>query len=79
VQGVIELVARGIGVSVLPRALVHGPGGSGGIAILDLAETWAQRKLLVCRSPQPRTPVTAVLFDAFNAQWSALERMKPEA
>jgi len=43
------------------------------IAIIELAEAWAQRHLIVCRTAQPRTAMAAALFDAFTAQWGALE------
>jgi DNA-binding transcriptional LysR family regulator len=71
--GVVGLVARGLGISVLPQALLHRADPRFAVAALKLDETWAQRKLLVCRSAKTRTPVALALFDAFKAQWGALE------
>jgi DNA-binding transcriptional LysR family regulator len=73
VEGVLELVARGFGVSVLPRALLRQLAPSQQIAIVEVAETWAQRQLLVCRTPEPRTAMATPLFSAFTAKWGALE------
>lgn len=73
VEGVLELVARGFGVSVVPLALLRHLDTGDRVAIVELAETWAQRQLLVCRLPEPGTAVAAELFDAFTTQWSALE------
>lgn len=73
VEGVVELVARGFGVSVLPRALLGRFEPGQRIAIVELAEPWAQRHLLVCRAPEPRSAMAAPLFCAFAAQWGALE------
>ena len=73
VEGVLELVARGFGVSVLPRALLRRLEPGQQIAIVEVAETWAQRYLMVCRTPEPRTAIAAALFSEFTAQWGALE------
>lgn len=73
VEGVVELVARGFGISVLPRALLRPFEPVPRIAIVELAETWAQRHLLVCRSQEPGTPMAEALFSAFTTQWKALE------
>jgi DNA-binding transcriptional LysR family regulator len=73
VEGVLELVARGFGVSVLPRALLRQREPSQRVAIVELAETWAQRHLLVCRAPEPGTAMAAALFSAFTTRWDALE------
>jgi DNA-binding transcriptional LysR family regulator len=68
-DGVLDLVARGIGVSVLPRALLGQVELGQRIAIVELAETWAQRQLLVCRAAETRSPMAGALFSAFAAQW----------
>jgi DNA-binding transcriptional LysR family regulator len=72
-RGVLELVARGWGVGVLPGALLRRVGLGGQVAVVAVAEPWAQRELLVCRSAQPRTALAAALFSAFKALWDALE------
>jgi DNA-binding transcriptional LysR family regulator len=46
--GVLSLVARGLGVTVLPRTAVDRCAGGGEVAYVPLRETWAQRRLLVC-------------------------------
>lgn len=73
VEGVLELVARGFGVSVLPRALLRHLESGNQIAVVELAEAWAQRDLLVCRLREPGTAVAAALLGAFTTQWRALE------
>ena len=73
VEGVVELVARGFGVSVLPRALLHRLDHGGQLAVLKLDEPWAERRLLVCRSPQAAGGPALALFDAFRTQWRALD------
>ncbi|MDB5880833.1 MAG: LysR family transcriptional regulator [Ramlibacter sp.] len=72
-QGVLELVASGWGVSVLPRALLHRLGYGEGLAVLPLAESWAQRQLLVCRSARARNAMAADVFNAFTQHWQAVE------
>lgn len=73
VEGVLELVARGFGVSVVPLALLRHLQSGNRVAIVELVEPWAQRDLLVCRLPEPATGVAVALFGAFTAHWSALE------
>jgi DNA-binding transcriptional LysR family regulator len=72
-QGVVELVASGWGVSVLPRALLQRLGSRQDIAVVPLAESWAQRHLLVCRSAQPGTALAADVFNSFTQHWHAVE------
>lgn len=72
VEGVLELVARGFGISVLPRALLRRLAPSQKIAIVEVAEAWAQRNLLVCRTQQPGTAMAAALFNAFTTQWEKI-------
>jgi DNA-binding transcriptional LysR family regulator len=49
--GVLDLVGRGMGVTVLPQAVVDGSATAGAIACISLQERWAQRRLLVCHLP----------------------------
>jgi DNA-binding transcriptional LysR family regulator len=67
-EGVLELVARGLGVTVLPRALLPRP--APGLAVLALADAWAQRQLLVCRRPDCADPVALDLFGGFESSLS---------
>ncbi|MGV3571435.1 MAG: LysR family transcriptional regulator [Ramlibacter sp.] len=48
--GVLQLVALGLGVTVLPEAVVHQHGAVEGIACVRLDDRWAQRRLLACHS-----------------------------
>ena len=48
--GVLQLVARGLGVTVLPEAVVRQHGGSEGIACVPLEDRWARRRLLACHA-----------------------------
>jgi DNA-binding transcriptional LysR family regulator len=73
---VVELVARGFGISVLPRAVLRRLVRVPQVAVLELQEAWAQRKLLVCRSQACEAPVALALFDAFRVGWRALEDME---
>jgi DNA-binding transcriptional LysR family regulator len=50
VGGVLQLVARGLGVTVLPEALLHQHGLVHEIACVHLDDRWAQRRLLACHS-----------------------------
>lgn len=72
VEGVLDLVARGFGISVLPRALLRQRPPSQQIVIVELAEAWAQRQLLVCRAAEPKTAMAAALFNAFTTQWEKI-------
>jgi DNA-binding transcriptional LysR family regulator len=72
-RGVLELVARGRGLGVLPLALVRALGLGEKVAVIAVAEPWAQRRLLVCRGAQPRMALAVDLFHAFKALWDALE------
>jgi DNA-binding transcriptional LysR family regulator len=48
--GVLQLVARGLGVTVLPEVLVHQHRPAHEIACVQLEDRWAQRRLLACHS-----------------------------
>jgi DNA-binding transcriptional LysR family regulator len=67
--GVIELVERGRGVSVLPRELLGARGVSGKLRVLGLDDAWASRSLLVCRGPDETSPLALALHGAFASRW----------
>lgn len=46
-DGVRRMVARGLGVAVLPRGVSEPYAESDGLCVIDLAETWADRHFLV--------------------------------
>lgn len=70
-KGVLLLVARGLGVSVLPRAVVdaHAHTGAAAIACVPLEEAWAQRRLLVCHR-EGGDPQRARLVDSVERAWA---------
>ena len=49
--GVLRLVSGGLGVTVLPQAVLPPPSGDAGYACIPLQEAWALRRLQVCRLP----------------------------
>ena len=67
VAGVLRLVGRGLGVSVLPRALVE---QAEDIRCITLDEPWAQRRLLVCHA-EGNDPWRVRLADALVRHWPA--------
>ncbi|TFZ07675.1 LysR substrate-binding domain-containing protein [Ramlibacter humi] len=71
VRGVLELVARGVGLTVLPAALLP-PGAREGLAVRPLEEAWAQRRLLLCRGMAAETPAGRHLAEAVRSRWDAL-------
>jgi DNA-binding transcriptional LysR family regulator len=49
-DGVLQLVAAGVGITVLPRALVRAHAAVGTVACVPLQEDWARRRLVACRA-----------------------------
>jgi DNA-binding transcriptional LysR family regulator len=68
--GLLDLVARGIGVTVLPLAVLAGHPGAAGLACIPLEEAWARRRLLVCR-PAGADPSRMRLMEGIARQWRA--------
>jgi DNA-binding transcriptional LysR family regulator len=66
---VMALVARGLGISVLPVALVR-PGSQQTIAVVPLADDWAHRRLLACWKPDLDNPVATSLATVIRKNWS---------
>jgi DNA-binding transcriptional LysR family regulator len=48
VDGMLRFVARGLGVTVLPRMILAGHFFDSALAAIPLEEPWAQRQLLAC-------------------------------
>lgn len=69
VEGVVALIARGRGVGVLPRALLQGMASAAQVQALELSDAWADRRLLLCRSPELDDPVALALFRVLKTQW----------
>jgi DNA-binding transcriptional LysR family regulator len=72
--GVLQLVAQGLGVAVLPAAIVHQHAGVGGIACVGLEDRWAKRRLLACHSPDG-DPVRHQLVEQIARHWPANQRV----
>ena len=80
IGAVVALVAQGVGLTVLPAALVPQQGAQGqagalaprlrgddaGLVVKPLAEPWARRKLLLCSyGPAARRPAVQALLACF--------------
>lgn len=70
VRAVLELVARGVGITVLPAALLAAGQGEGWV-VRTLEEPWARRRLLLCSGPQ-ESAVAATLAGLLAQRWPAL-------
>lgn len=68
-DGVLHLVGRGLGVTVLPQAVVQGHLAAGQVACVPLQESWARRRLLVCQ-PQGEQASRRRLADGLVQWWS---------
>lgn len=67
--GVLQLVACGLGVTVLPEAVVRQHGGAEGIAPVRLEDRWAQRRLLACHLASG-DPLRQQVAQRIVAQWA---------
>jgi DNA-binding transcriptional LysR family regulator len=67
-SGVLRLVAGGVGVTVLPHAVVGQYPAAAEVACVRLAEDWADRRLLVCHL-EGSDPVRARLAESLWRQW----------
>lgn len=65
--GVLELVARGLGVAVLPLELVA---RDGAVIAIPLEDAWARRRLLLCRRPQEDSPLVRALERRLGGLWT---------
>jgi DNA-binding transcriptional LysR family regulator len=68
----VELVARGLGVSVVPRALLGRADAAAALAAVPLDEPWARRSLRVCHRAQSGEVVES-LVRVLVAQWAGME------
>ena len=68
--GVLQLVARGLGVTVLPKAVVHQCGAGQAIACIRLEERWAERTLLACCTSDG-DPVRRKVMEQIARHWPA--------
>jgi DNA-binding transcriptional LysR family regulator len=75
IAGVLELVAKGLGVAVLPWALLPRLRPGQEIQAVEIEESWARRHLLVCRRREEKTPATVAVFHLLQKKWEAEERV----
>lgn len=54
-EGLLQLVRQGVGLAVLPRALLGSRGPSAGLVARPLSDAWARRTLLLCSSAALQT------------------------
>jgi DNA-binding transcriptional LysR family regulator len=67
--GVLQLVGRGAGVTVLPQAVVDQEAAEG-IACVGLEDSWARRRLLACHIDDGN-PMRARLANTLQRHWVA--------
>ena len=67
-EAVLELVARGLGISIVPAALLgDAVAASAAIQVLPLEEPWARRQLLLCRRKGEQGALVQALAEALGA------------
>lgn len=71
-DGVLALVARGVGVTVMPQAVVRQHGGEAGVACVPLEDRWAQRRLLACHS-ESGDPMRREVVESIAMHWEPPE------
>jgi DNA-binding transcriptional LysR family regulator len=67
-EGVLRLVACGVGVTVLPEAVLRRQAGARHVMCVPLSEEWARRRLLVCR-PEGIDAPRSRLVDTVVRSW----------
>lgn len=67
-RGVLQLVARGLGVTVLPQAIVDQHAAQDAVACVPLEDRWAQRRLLACHL-EGGNPLRARVADSLARHW----------
>jgi DNA-binding transcriptional LysR family regulator len=53
IDAACRIVAAGLGLAVLPREVAVPHAGAGRLALVPLAEPWAQRRFVVATRPEP--------------------------
>lgn len=67
-DGVLRLIGRGVGVTVLPQAVLDRHPATGEVAWVPLDEPWAHRRLLVCHS-EGEDPSRRRMAEAVARRW----------
>lgn len=60
-----RLIAAGLGIAIVPREVPVALAGAGRLALVPLAETWAQRRFVAVTRPAPLCPASARLLAEF--------------
>jgi DNA-binding transcriptional LysR family regulator len=68
VDGVLRLVAAGVGITVLPQSVLARWTDAGALARVTLDEPWAKRQLLVCR-PEDGNALRTRLTEEIAKRW----------
>lgn len=66
---VLALVARGLGISVVPAALLDGAADHAAVRVLPLDESWAGRRLLLCLRAEEQRPLARAMVEALHRLW----------
>ncbi|MCU0921350.1 MAG: LysR substrate-binding domain-containing protein [Burkholderiaceae bacterium] len=64
IDAACRIVAAGLGLAVLPREVVMPHAGAGRLALVPLAEPWAQRRFVIALRPLPLQSAGAKLLAA---------------
>lgn len=63
-EAALRVVRAGLAISLVPREVVSGWAGNGGVKFVPLAEGWAERRFIVCfRDEAALTPAAQLLLD----------------
>lgn len=54
-----RIVAAGLGLSILPREVATPHAGAGRLALVPLADAWAERRFVIASRPEPLLPTSA--------------------
>jgi DNA-binding transcriptional LysR family regulator len=60
-----RLIAAGLGLAIVPREVPVALAGAGRLALVPLAETWAERRFVVVTRPAPLASASARLLAEF--------------
>lgn len=61
-EAACRIVAAGLGIAILPHEATASHAHSSGLAMVPLADTWAQRRFVICSRPDPSLSAAARLL-----------------
>lgn len=73
VADIVALVAQGFGVTVVPATLLSARARDA-LAVVPLAESWARRRLLICRRAGAAGPTVLAVFEGVREIWRQPDR-----